>query len=435
MTLGPFEPKIVRFETMQRSTALRLLLPSVVTLTVAACFSNGDVPSQVVGLPPGTDAATVGTTDSSTSTDSSTPTDSSTADASDGSTLDVECSNGKIDTNETDVDCGGPKCPKCRDGNTCVAALDCSGGFCSPAKKCETPKCNDGAKNGQETDIDCGGPSCPKCAVGRRCELGTDCATSTCNTTDQACACPARMVTVAKATGGAYCMDETEVTNGDYDKFVRANVPVGVGQPAGCTATDNPTFVPSGAWPPSQPLSKLDGYGWPVRYVDWCDAAAYCKWAGKVLCGTTDGKSVATTDFAVANQNDPAKNAWYNACSAQGAQGPTGFPYGSTFADVCYTSSGTGQVAEYADTGSYVGIPVDSARPKLRSCQGGVVGLYHMSGNVAEWTDSCDGAVSTSSCHVRGGSFNSGPAASCGVDATPTRLTKSADIGIRCCQF
>jgi formylglycine-generating enzyme required for sulfatase activity len=422
---------------MQRSTVFRLLLPSLVTLTVAACFSsNGDTPSQVVGLPSGTDAAAVGTADSSPSSDGSSSSDSSQVDASDGSTLDFECSNGKVDTNETDVDCGGPKCPKCRDGSTCGAALDCSGGFCTGAKKCETPKCNDGAKNGQETDIDCGGAACPKCAVGRRCESATDCATSTCNTTDQACACPIRMVTVAKATGGAYCMDETEVTNGDYDKFVRANVPVGVGQPAGCTATDNPTFVPSNSWPPTQPLSKVDGYGWPVRYVDWCDAAAYCKWAGKVLCGTTDGKSVPVADFGVTSQNDAAKNAWFNACSAQGSKPPNGYPYGSAYDGArCYTSAAAGQVAEYADNGAYVSIPVDAARPLLRSCQGGVVGLYHMSGNVSEWTDSCDGSNPSSLCHVRGGSFNSGNASTCGVESIPARLTKSADIGIRCCQF
>jgi hypothetical protein len=42
------------------------------------------------------------------------------------------------------------------------------------------PSCTDGVTDGEETDVDCGGPDCPKCAVGRACQTGTDCVTLLC---------------------------------------------------------------------------------------------------------------------------------------------------------------------------------------------------------------------------------------------------------------
>lgn len=35
--------------------------------------------------------------------------------------------------------------------------------------------CSDGIKNGAETDVDCGGPECPPCAQGQSCDLNSDC--------------------------------------------------------------------------------------------------------------------------------------------------------------------------------------------------------------------------------------------------------------------
>ena len=81
---------------------------------------------------------------------------------------------------ETDVDCGGPACPKCQDGDACAVpgdcqSNDCQGGLCKAA-----PTCSDALKNGQETDVDCGGPTCPKCDPGESCQLASDCTTSVC---------------------------------------------------------------------------------------------------------------------------------------------------------------------------------------------------------------------------------------------------------------
>lgn len=35
--------------------------------------------------------------------------------------------------------------------------------------------CEDGKQNGKESDVDCGGPDCPKCGVRRRCLDSKDC--------------------------------------------------------------------------------------------------------------------------------------------------------------------------------------------------------------------------------------------------------------------
>ena len=37
------------------------------------------------------------------------------------------------------------------------------------------PNCSDGKKNGGETDIDCGGPNCSACAIGKTCTKTSDC--------------------------------------------------------------------------------------------------------------------------------------------------------------------------------------------------------------------------------------------------------------------
>src|SRR5258706_12740723 len=42
------------------------------------------------------------------------------------------------------------------------------------------PSCTDGIVNGAETDIDCGGPACPKCEVGATCKVPEDCTISFC---------------------------------------------------------------------------------------------------------------------------------------------------------------------------------------------------------------------------------------------------------------
>ncbi len=79
---------------------------------------------------------------------------------------------------ETDVDCGGAKAPKCADGKGCKVRGDCTSDVCE-AGMCKAPAI-DGIQNGTETDVDCGGPAAPRCADGLKCSGDGDCTSDVC---------------------------------------------------------------------------------------------------------------------------------------------------------------------------------------------------------------------------------------------------------------
>jgi len=73
------------------------------------------------------------------------------------------CSDGIMNGNETEIDCGGPDCPACPtcdDGmmNGDEEGVDCGGPDCPVC-----PTCDDGIMNGDEDDVDCGGSFCADC--------------------------------------------------------------------------------------------------------------------------------------------------------------------------------------------------------------------------------------------------------------------------------
>ncbi len=93
-----------------------------------------------------------------------------------------ECTDGKLDGNETDIDCGGGTCAPCGDDKGCESPSDCQSNSCV-AHVCSTPpsQCSDGTKDGNETDVDCGGGTCPACVNGKACAMGADCQSGACN--------------------------------------------------------------------------------------------------------------------------------------------------------------------------------------------------------------------------------------------------------------
>ena len=46
------------------------------------------------------------------------------------------CENNKIDSSETDFDCGGKDCAKCQNGLRCLQNTDCATGYCGSDNKC-----------------------------------------------------------------------------------------------------------------------------------------------------------------------------------------------------------------------------------------------------------------------------------------------------------
>jgi formylglycine-generating enzyme required for sulfatase activity len=210
------------------------------------------------------------------------------------------------------------------------------------------------------------------------------------------------MIEVQPSAGPAYCIDSTEVTRDQYNSFLATSPDLN--QPAPCNG--NMSFTPTDSWPPKQNQKTL-----PVVGVDHCDATAYCKWAGKRLCGAIGGGA---TDLNGAD--DPMTSQWLNACSDGGA---LTYPYGDQY---------NGGTCNGADYGAGTPIKVQSAL----QCVGSVGGLFDMSGNAREWEDAC----SANDCRVRGGSFNdtSDNDLTCGVDMTLGRYETDPFTGFRCCK-
>ncbi len=243
-------------------------------------------------------------------------------------------------------------------------------------------------------------------------DAGPDAATDTgasdgAGGTDAGASCPLGMIPVTTAASDAYCTDTHEVTNERYGAFL-ASAPSTSGQPAYCTW--NAAFEPSQGWPAAAGTERR-----PVAYVDWCDARAYCAWAGKRLCGAVGGGAV-----SVALATSAASSQWHNACSLRGARS---YPYGNSWLGVCN------------DFWEAVGAVQDVGAAS--QCEGGFTGLFDLCGNVAEWEDACTGSSGASdACLARGASFTTKPTAQLRCDSTavmPARSTTSAEIGFRCC--
>ncbi len=211
-------------------------------------------------------------------------------------------------------------------------------------------------------------------------------------------------------------IDATEVTNNAYAAFLAVNYDPAL-QASECAWNDS--FVPADGWPAPDEDAAV-----PVVYVDWCDAAAYCAWANRRLCGLFGGASAALVDGAAESM---LYDEWYNACTGGEAgsdtRGYQRYPYGDTYD----ASSCNGADFENGNLPHAVGF--------TGACEGAYAGLVDMSGNVSEWTNACDtGDGAAALCRTRGGSCNSGTAfLRCDGDNTHDRAFSSWHLGFRCC--
>lgn len=201
---------------------------------------------------------------------------------------------------------------------------------------------------------------------------------------------------------GSFFVDSTEVTVDQYTAFLLATAGDVSGQPPECSWNTD-------YWDDSMPMDLGNN---PVTMVDWCDARAFCAWAGKRLCGSVGGGAIARDAIFT-----PAASQWYLAC---------GGPNGGTAVNndaLCNSNGGFGGLAP---VGTFPG------------CEGYYPGLFDMQGNAAEWIDSCDGATGPSdTCYLMGGSYvdNQSYCDEVYSDATEpyTRDTRAITFGFRCC--
>ncbi len=224
-----------------------------------------------------------------------------------------------------------------------------------------------------------------------------------------ALSCPTGLSGPELITVDDFCIDATEVTAAQYQDFLTDAVPTN-GQPTECLVNDD--FTPDPSCPvPFNPGGSGDV---PVVCVDWCDAHAYCKWAGKHLCGAKKGANVPPAQWANSNVDE-----WFHACTE-----PEGelYPYGADyFAANC------------------VVWPATAPQPvtDFQTCEHWTfLGLYHLSGNAAEWENSC--TTDTNDCGIRGGSYKDEEldvscAGSTGSAKLLPRLSRMDSVGFRCC--
>jgi len=240
-----------------------------------------------------------------------------------------------------------------------------------------------------------------------------------------------------------FWIDETEVTVERYSTFLAAYAQAGGGyqqipwDKMRCTWKTGPSDPVNETSDPCTALvANAEDSPFlttkPIRCVDWCDAKAFCVWAGKDLC------SGQPNVFGGIEPQD-LSDQWGGACATNAGDS---YPYGSVaVSGVCNVGlSAAGQCRALDHQAMCAPTAVDD--PSFRACTGGPGGAVDMIGNVAEWVQQCatsdagpDPAPDTP-CQHRGGSFDDtldSPNSTCYGVASHLRRIRDRAIGLRCC--
>jgi formylglycine-generating enzyme required for sulfatase activity len=196
----------------------------------------------------------------------------------------------------------------------------------------------------------------------------------------------------------AVCIDAYEVTRDQYQQWLK-EIDLGLVElprPLPCPGRTSytPQSSPEHPWPPMVADAQH-----PVRFVDWCDAATYCRSNGRRLCGGFGGAKLA---LAEANTD---KSEWYAVCAAS-----------PPVAARCNVGAGGG--------GGGRSVAVDAPT----GCEG-PPGVFHLIGNAFEWIDACTGA----DCTSIGGGYKTGVSASCSTTSPGAKADANLVVGFRCC--
>ena len=251
------------------------------------------------------------------------------------------------------------------------------------------------------------------------------------------------MVELATPGGARYCIDRTEVTQGQYFAFLDSLSPTGRWRDGFdwdvAEALESPDFCDKNhvLWP--QPhiapcmYEDVEAFDWegkhpdyPVACVHWCGAYAYCAWAGKRLCGRVGGGSLDPADKANADESQ-----LYNACS-QG--GKTVYAYGNEYDESACAYPNI--PPSYGRDGGATVEPVTSHAETCHGTEPGFSEVLNLSGGPAEWEDSCVMIQHGPLCTVRPahmlGAQDPAAEAQC-ASAWVRGPEESVKIGFRCC--
>lgn len=247
------------------------------------------------------------------------------------------------------------------------------------------------------------------------------------------------LVAIPLPDGGHYCVDATEVTKGHYAAFLQSKGSDTSGQAKECAWNDHyePLLMPPN--PPNQTQPMCRDNDWlkpaqpdmPVACVDWCDAKAYCAWAGKRLCGKIGGGALsiegASDETLVLESQDPVRSQWTRACS-QGGQ--TKYPYGDDH-----------KVGQCVDNMYRKNHELDHNQNAMVGSADGCKGqqspydqLRDLVGNVTEFEDAYEPTTQSVAVRASGGMADtSGSADDCFAVGLADLKARNGFTGFRCC--
>lgn len=207
-------------------------------------------------------------------------------------------------------------------------------------------------------------------------------------------------------------IDRTEVSIGDFRRYVQATGAVTQAEREGGGSTFEAGWERRAAWVWHSPFGKPGADKEPATHVTYPEAEAYCRWAGKRL---------------------PLDVEWGQAAYVeQRQQPPTGFVRGKTYAYPTGDSpQGANCLGDCGNTAVAPGAITSRGRGHALtgSTRAGVNGLFEMGGNLWEWVDSGPGTDK----RTRGGSwwYGAGPMQDSHVQSKPQN-TAVIYIGFRC---
>lgn len=217
--------------------------------------------------------------------------------------------------------------------------------------------------------------------------------------------CPADMAHIVAPTA-EFCIDRFEVPRSDYLVFLEAGFPSQMqsGDPSVCFW--NTSYTPEADWPPTSDELDL-----PAVNVSWCDAYAYCSWAGKRLCGRIGGGPTDPDLLGEATESE-----WTYTCTNGGT---TPFPYGSSYDELACNVMSQG----LAPVGSFPGCNGVAAPFDV---------VFDLSGNGQEWENGCSGGAN-GTCARRGGGIDNGTSLLACGNSMGARTNAWGDVTFRCC--
>ena len=210
----------------------------------------------------------------------------------------------------------------------------------------------------------------------------------------------AKMVLIPVAEGKPYCIDEREAVFGEYKDFIDEKGNDFGSQPSECKW--NKDYGPVSVIDESHrgddmpeihcgPTLAEANPDRAVGCLDFCDAYAYCSWAGKRLCGLRGGQSGKVNVIDAQYTYESASRAgdlagsveseWFNICS-QG--GTTVFPYGN--------EAEPGRCVDHVKTeaeGEDARCVRDTANSQCRGAEAPYDQVHNMSGSEGQWVNIC----------------------------------------------